>query len=147
MPNTITRKLKIEEGMRLLTLHATENFTASLQPLPKDVTITSTAKAFEQIHWFVTNKAQLEKEINKVLELVKNEILCWTYYPKGTSKIQTDLSRDKGWDALLKHKELQWVSLISFDETWSAFGFRMKTETDKKKEEKNILEHQFRKLR
>jgi hypothetical protein len=31
--------------------------------------------------------------------------------------MQTDLTRDKGWDALMRHKELQWISLISFDAT------------------------------
>ncbi len=133
MANTITQKLKLKEGLSLLTLHAPENFADNLQPLPKDVTITSTAKTFEQIHWFVTNKAQLEKELDKILKLVKNAIICWIYYPKGTSKIQTDLTRDRGWDGLLKHKELHWISLIAFDETWSAFGFRMKNEADKKK--------------
>lgn len=32
--------------------------------------------------------------------------------------------------------ELQWISLISFDDTWSTFAFRLKTETDKRKESK-----------
>jgi hypothetical protein len=63
-------------------------------------------------------------------------VICWIYYPKGTSKIQTDLTRDKGWDALLKHNHLQWVNLVSFNDTWSAFGMRLKTEADKKKETK-----------
>jgi hypothetical protein len=143
MPNTIVQKLKIKEGMRLLTLHAPANFLGNLQPLPKDVTTTSAAKVFDQLHWFITNQAQLEKELAKVLTLVKNKIVCWVYYPKGTSKIQTDLTRDKGWDGLLKHTELQWINLIAFDETWSAFGFRMKTEADKKKEAKPTVREIF----
>ena len=32
--------------------------------------------------------------------------------------------------------KLAWLNLISFDETWSAFGFRVKTEADQKKEAK-----------
>ena len=50
--------------------------------------------------------------------------------------MQTDLTRDRGWDSLLKHNELTWISLISFDDTWSTFGSRLKTEADKKKEAK-----------
>jgi hypothetical protein len=50
--------------------------------------------------------------------------------------LQTDLTRDKGWDNLLKHDELSWISLISFDDTWSTFGSRLKTKADKKREEK-----------
>ena len=82
------------------------------------------------------DKAQMEKELDTVLGLIKEEVICWVYYPKGTSKMQTDLTRDKGWDSLLNHSELTWISLISFDETWSVFGFRQKTEADKKKEAK-----------
>ena len=70
------------------------------------------------------------------MELLKEDVTCWIYYPKGTSKIQTDLTRDKGWEALLKHNHLQWINLISFNDTWSAFGMRLKTDADKKKEAK-----------
>lgn len=144
MANSIAQKLKIKEGMTLLTLHAPPNFESNLQPLPKNVTIKPLAKLFDQVHWFLLSKAQLEKELGKVLKLVKNEIVCWIYYPKGTSGIQTDLTRDKGWDELLNHKELQWISLIAFDETWSAFGFRMKTEADKRKEAKPKVREIFK---
>jgi len=71
--------------------------------------------------------------LNNVLKFIKDDVVCWIYYPKGTSKIQTDLTRDKGWDALLKH-DFQWLSLISFDDTWSAFAMRSKTDADKKKD-------------
>ena len=78
----------------------------------------------------------MEKGLKKILTLLKPDIICWIYYPKGTSSIQTDLTRDKGWAILLEHKEMQWLSLISFDKTWSSFGMRLKNETDKKKEAK-----------
>jgi len=79
----------------------------------------------------------MEKEMSKVMKLLKEGIIVWVYYPKGTSKIQTDLTRDKGWDCLLNEGDkLTWISLISFDDTWSVFGFRPKTEADKKKETK-----------
>ncbi|MEP7277194.1 MAG: bacteriocin-protection protein, partial [Bacteroidota bacterium] len=55
-------------------------------------------------------------------------ITCWIYFPKGSSGMQSDLSRDKGWDTLQVHSNtLDWLSLISFDEIWSAFACRLKT--------------------
>jgi hypothetical protein len=54
---------------------------------------------------------------------LKPESLLWVSFPKGTSKIQTDLTRDKGWEAL-HAADLKWVNLISVDDTWSAFGMR-----------------------
>jgi hypothetical protein len=134
MALSIVQKLKIKEGYTLLTLHAPGNFKEGLAPLPAYVKMVSSGKNFNQVHWFVENKAQLDKELDKVLALIKGDVICWVYYPKGTSKMQTDLTRDRGWDSLLNHKELTWISLISFDETWSVFGFRQKTEADKKKE-------------
>ena len=76
----------------------------------------------------------MEEELVGVLTLIKDDAVRWIYYPEGTSKLQTDLSRDKGWEGLLKHKHLQRISLISFNDTWSVFGIRLKTATDKKKE-------------
>lgn len=79
----------------------------------------------------------MENQMSKVMKLVKPGIIVWVYYPKGTSKLQTDLNRDKGWDCLLAEGDkLTWINLISFDDTWSVFGFRGKTEADKKKEAK-----------
>jgi hypothetical protein len=136
MALSVTQKLRIKDDMKLLTIHAPAGFDASLKPLPPGVTFTTAANAFQQIHWFVKNKSEMEKDLEKVLKLVKGDIVCWIYYPKGTSSIQTDLTRDKGWERLLKRDELQWLSLISFDDTWSAFGMRAKTAADKKKESK-----------
>lgn len=135
MPNTIANKLKIKAKETLLTINAPTNFKKGLTGLPVGVQFVTAGKNYDQLHWFVLNKAQLEKEMSKVMKLVKPEIIVWVYYPKGTSKIQTDLTRDKGWDCLMAEGDkLKWINLISFDDTWSVFGFRVKTEADKKKE-------------
>lgn len=134
MPSTTAQKLRIKEGFALLTIYAPAGFKNDLGDLPDGVTISEKTKNYNQIHWFVKNKAQMESEVRKVIGLLKGDVLCWIYYPKGTSKLQTDLNRDSGWEELLKHNELQWVNLISFNDTWSAFGMRLKTGADKKKE-------------
>jgi hypothetical protein len=137
MANTISDKLKIKAGYTLLTLNEPSGFQKGLNGLPKGVKVIESGKDYNQVHWFVLNRAQLEKEMSKVMKLVKPEVTVWVYYPKGTSKVQTDLTRDKGWDCLLAEGDkLTWISLISFDDTWSVFGFRAKTEADKKKEAK-----------
>jgi hypothetical protein len=133
MATSIAQKLKIKEGFSLRTINAPADFKKFLSPLPDDVSISPTAKNYQQIHWFVLNKAQLNKELPKVIDLVKNDVLCWVYYPKGSSKLQTDLTRDKGWHNLLQLDQFHWISLISFNDTWSTFAFRLKTPADVKK--------------
>jgi hypothetical protein len=135
MPASISEKLKIKTGDTLLTLNAPADFKKKLKGLPPGVKITDTAKDYNQLHWFVMNRAQLEKEMSRMMKLLKPGVIVWVYYPKGTSKIQTDLTRDKGWDCLMaENDKLTWISLISFDNTWSTFGIRAKTEADKVKE-------------
>jgi len=137
MANSISDKLRIRKDFILLTLNAPADFEKGLKKLPAGVEIVESGKQYDQVHWFVYNRAQLEKELSKAMRLVKPGVIVWVYYPKGTSRVQTDLTRDKGWDCLLAEGDkVTWISLISFDDTWSTFGFRAKTEEDRKKEAK-----------
>jgi hypothetical protein len=137
MANSISDKLKIKQGFNLLTIHAPDSFKKGLGSLPSGVKISDSTKNYNQVHWFVLNRAQLEKEMSRIMKLVKPDVIFWVYYPKGTSKIQTDLTRDKGWDCLLSEGDkLTWISLISFDDTWSVFGFRAKNLADRIKKAK-----------
>jgi hypothetical protein len=137
MANSIADKLKIKPGYTLLSINAPADFEKELKKIPPGVKVIGSGKQYDQVHWFVYNRAQLEKEMSKILKLVKPGVIVWVYYPKGTSRIQTDLTRDKGWDCLLAEGDkLTWISLISFNDTWSTFGFRPKSEQDKKKEAK-----------
>jgi hypothetical protein len=133
MPTPNAQKLKIKRGDTILAINAPAGYKVSLGDLPLDVKITGSGTQVSQVHWFVSERAQLENDLKKVLPLVKDNTLCWIFYPKGTSKIQTDLTRDEGWDELRK-TNLQWINLISFDETWSAFALREKKDTEKTKE-------------
>jgi hypothetical protein len=144
MANTISQKLRIKENFSLLTINAPADFKEDLKGIPDGIKISDSTKDYDQVHWFVYNRKQLEKEMSKVMKLVKDDVIVWVYYPKGTSGVQTDLTRDKGWDCLLAEGDkLTWISLISFNDTWSVFGFRAKTEADKKKEAKPKLREIF----
>lgn len=59
----------------------------------------------------------------KAIEAVTPEGMLWINYPKGTSKIKTDINRDTGWQTVTD-LQFEGVSLVSIDETWSAMRFR-----------------------
>ena len=120
----LLQRLRIKEGMALLTINAPGDFEASLGAAPGSIKVLTKANKFEQIHWFVKNKQQVANEIDKVLPLIQGDILCWIYYPKATSGIQTDLSRDKGWEILENYKDIKWITLVSYNDTFSAFALR-----------------------
>jgi hypothetical protein len=139
MANTIVQKLKIKEGAVLLSLNAPADFKKNMGALSAGAKIVTAGKTYDQVHWFVLNKSQLEKELDKVLKLLKADTVIWIYYPKGSSKLQTDLNRDKGWETLMSHSDkLTWISLISLMKhgLFSVSGLKQK-QIRKKKQSQN----------
>ena len=65
----------------------------------------------------------MESQLPKAVVALKPESILWIAFPKGSSKIQTDLTRDTGWD-ILKTVDLKWVNLVSVNDIWSAFALR-----------------------
>jgi hypothetical protein len=69
----------------------------------------------------VTSKAELDSHAPR-LKVSPGGIL-WICYPKKSSEVKTDISRDVGWDVV--HKAgWEGVTLISVDDIWSAMRFR-----------------------
>lgn len=86
---------------------------------------------------FAHSKSELENGLQKIQPLLSPEALLWILYPKESSGRQTDLTRDKGWEAL-DALMLQRLTLISFSEEWSAFllrNARHNTSSPKEKKE------------
>ncbi len=144
MAKTTAEKLRIREEDVLLTINEPPSFRMGLGKLPAGVRLTRKSASCNQVHWFVANRDDMEKKLARVMALLKPGVLVWVYYPKGSSGLQTDLTRDKGWDALMAHGDrVTWISLISFDDTWSVFGFRAKTDADLKKEQKPAVKREI----
>lgn len=134
MANDVIKKLKLKEGDTIAVLNMPDDYKTSLGKLPKGASVLAKPAIATQLHWFVRNGAQLAKELSKVMKLMSPDTTLWVFYPKGSSKIQTDLTRDKGWEPLLNCEDFRWFSMISFDDTWTTFALRLKTAADRKKE-------------
>ncbi len=130
--NTILTKFKIKPPHRLLCLHAPADFEAKMAADTPGCTFSSDAsQPFDSVHWFVKTKTEVEADLAGVLALLRPGLPVWAYYPKGSSGIQTDLTRDKGWDALLQNQDIRWLTQVSFDDRWTAFCFRLQTEKER----------------
>lgn len=125
MPESaLAKKLKLKAGQRVAILNAPEGYLGALRPLPDGVELLDHLEGrFDWVQLFVKDKAELDRLAPQVIAALKPESLMWIACPKGTSKIQTDLTRDKGWDTV-QQAGLKWITLVSVDETWSAFALR-----------------------
>jgi hypothetical protein len=126
MDATITplaKKLKLKPGLRAAVVGAPAGYVEHLGP-PEGVTVTtSLARPQDWIQVFVRTSAELADIVEPLKAALSPTGLAWISYPKGSSKMQTDLTRDKGWEPL-EGSDLMWLSLVSIDDTWSAFGLR-----------------------
>lgn len=72
---------------------------------------------------FINDKKEFLAFLNKQLKNIEHDSVLWFAYPKGTSKIKTDINRDiiRG---LGEEYKLATVTAISIDDIWSALRFR-----------------------
>jgi hypothetical protein len=117
---SLAAKMKLKPGARAAIIGAPDAYLLELNPKGVDIS-TRLEGQFDWVQIFVKSKAELEAFIPQVIPALKPESMLWISFPKGTSKIQTDLTRDKGWDSV---RDLKWINLISVNDTWSAFALR-----------------------
>ena len=120
----LIKKLRIQPGQRLLILNPPPGYVESLNPLPEAAEIVATAATeVDFCHLFAANSAQLAKLLPTALAACKYDGLLWISYPKKSSKVESDLSRDALWE-LPGETGLRPVTQVSIDQTWSALRYR-----------------------
>jgi hypothetical protein len=130
MPESaIAKKMKLKPNLKAAVINAPENYVDALK---HDTALSPTLNGkFDWIQIFVSNKEELEALAPKAAKALRPESMLWISFPKGSSKIQTDLTRDKGWESL-QALDLKWITLVSVNETWSAFALRPYKEGEEK---------------
>jgi hypothetical protein len=120
----LARKLQIKPGSRVLVLNAPAGFRDRLEPLPEGAELRSEpGEGYDVVHLFVSDSAELDRHAPAALGSAREGATLWISYPKRSSKVDTDLTRDVGWETV-KGAGLRPVSQVSVDDTWSALRFR-----------------------
>jgi len=122
MPESpLAKKLKLKPGLKAAVLNAPENYLSGLKH--DSEILQKLSGKFDWIQIFARNKKELDSLAPKAASALKPVSILWLSFPKGSSKIQTDLTRDKGWE-ILQSLGLKWITLVSINENWSAFALR-----------------------
>jgi hypothetical protein len=124
MTRPVARKLGMNPGMRALIIAPPPDYSNLLAPLPDGLRISSRATGmYGFIQVFATRLSEIRRFTRRLSKHAAPNALVWISYPKKTSKVEGDLSRDiireamssAGWRA---------VSIVAIDEVWSALRFR-----------------------
>jgi hypothetical protein len=119
----LAKKLKLKPGMRAAVIGAPAGYLERLAGVADVAFGDRLDGRFDWIQIFVRTSAELGEVVAALTAAIDPDGRIWISYPKGSSKLQADLTRDKGWQPL-DGGDLMWLSLVSVDDTWSAFGLR-----------------------
>ncbi|KTB48015.1 hypothetical protein DD509_02970 [Dehalogenimonas alkenigignens] len=121
MDNVLSKKMLIKSGFHGAVLSAPPGYIQRLGLMVE--TGFSGQTGLDFIQAFIKEKNDLPSLVPAIVKALKPEGLLWLTYPKGTSKVDTDLNRDILW-AEMANYGLAGVAIISIDDTWSAMRFR-----------------------
>lgn len=124
LPAPLQKKLRILPGVRLLLLNAPEEYRKVLGTLPDDTVLhESPDGTYGVVHLFVRNQKELAEWAPRAFEAVQPRGVLWISYPKKSGSIESDLTRDVGWEPVYQNG-WKGVTQVSIDEDWSALRFR-----------------------
>lgn len=134
----LSKKLQIKKGQHILILNQPQGYSELLGPLPEDTTRShepgSASHSCDLVQVFVRNSAQLEEYSRTALNALKPGGVLWVSYPKKSSGLNSDLTRDDGWKTLTA-RGYRGVSQVSIDATWSALRFKPEVQIISKKQD------------
>jgi hypothetical protein len=125
------KKLLIKPGQKVAIVNAASGYPAGIGELPQGVTLIDKLDApVDFVLLFAQTSKDIERLVPLALKVLKPDGMFWAAYPKGTSKVRTDLNRDILWNLVGKYR-LTGVAMVSIDEVWSAMRLRPKDKVGK----------------
>lgn len=124
MTTSLSQKLQFKAGQRLRVLNAPRGYAARLAEEMPDIAVTEGGNdEIDAVLLFVNSLEEAMRLAPAAIGAVRRGGLLWMAYPKGSSKVKTDVNRDRLWEAV---KPLGWLAIrqIALDDVWSAMRFR-----------------------
>ena len=116
-------QLKDEKNLLIQGLPSTVEKQFVKLSFSKNVTPLLKSRKIDFALVFAICHKQLADILRDVVPALHTDAKLWIAYPKVSSKIVSDLSRDCNWDCIAKHG-YEGVRLIALDNIWSAMRFK-----------------------
>lgn len=116
-------QLKDEKNLLIQGLPSTLEKQFIKLSFSKNVTPLLKSKKIDFALVFAISHNQLRDILKDVVPALAEDAKLWIAYPKVSSKIVSDLSRDCNWDCICQHG-LETVRSIALDNVWCALRFK-----------------------
>jgi hypothetical protein len=127
----LAKKLGMKDGFDVLFVNHPDHYFDLFLELPKIYIVKRPKKeSVDLIHFFCKETREFEELSLQLKSFLKKSGMLWVSWPKGSSKIETDLSRDPIRNFLLTHGLVD-VKVCAVDADWSGlkFVYRLKDRT------------------
>ena len=121
----LIKKLGIKQGMDVAFTQAPASYRTLLGGLPEDVK-TKAKGVVDFSHFFTAFAADLRKQFPKLKARLKPDGCLWVSWPKGTSKLDTDLNGNIVRAVGLDHGLVD-IKVCAIDDDWSGLKFVYRT--------------------
>lgn len=120
----LAKKLGIKNGFSILIHNAPEYYWDLFTDLPSELSFPKKVEkeSIDFIHIFCVSMEELTKMSTECKNALKKDGILWVSWPKGTSKIQTDLKREPVREHLLSIGLVD-TKVAAIDEDWSGLKF------------------------
>ena len=131
---TLIEKLQLQDEKNLLIQGLPSSIEKQFVKLTfsKNVTPLLRTRKIDFALVFAVSQRQLVDILKDVIPALQDDAKFWIAYPKLTSKISSDLCRDKNWDFVSDYG-FEAVRMIALDNVWSAGRFKKADKEIKKK--------------
>jgi hypothetical protein len=120
----LAKKLQIKTGQTWLILNSPEDYLATLEPIPDEVTIKfEISGSVDGVQAFVKNSGELAQALQQLKPVLTDDTILWIIYPRKNSGIDTDLSMMNSWSEPEQHG-LRPVAAVAINNVWSSLRFR-----------------------
>jgi hypothetical protein len=124
MSQTLFEKLQLADEKNLLIQGLPSSIEKQFNKLSfaKNMTPLLKTRKIDFALVFAVNENQLNGILKDVMPSLRDGSKFWVAYPKSTSKISTDLNRDRSWNRLTS-EGYESINRVELDHVWSAMRF------------------------
>lgn len=119
----LAKKLGIKEGYRVFLMNEPKHYLQLFEDMPAVNYIeNATIESVDFIHLFCKTIEAFKKQSLEMKSLLKKNGILWVSWPKGSSKIVTNLNRDYIREYLLTNSLVD-IKVCAVDADWSGLKF------------------------
>jgi len=125
----LARKLGVKEDFDILLVNTPSHYFELFTDFPSEVNELKNPQqeTVDFIHLFCKTQECLEAETQRLKPFLRKNGILWVSWPKGASKMETNLNREIIRAYILTHVGLVDIKVAAIDADWSGLKFVYRT--------------------